>query len=205
VSHPAGEPFRVVGLGNPGSRYADTRHNIGFLVIDALAKEVRAEPVETPAPADVSRFTMEGSAGPREVHLVKPLTYMNRSGLALRALGMTPGAAPREDGTIVPPALLVIVDDLYLPFGRLRLRGDGSDGGHNGLKSVSAALGTTGYPRLRAGVGPQPEGVPSEEFVLERFPDGEAEALPEFLERAAACARAFLEEGLAPAMNRFNR
>jgi PTH1 family peptidyl-tRNA hydrolase len=91
-----------------------------------------------------------------------------------------PGAEPVAFDTVEPPALLVIVDDLYIPFGRIRLRGDGSDGGHNGLKSVSAVLGTTGYPRLRAGVGPQPPGVPSEEFVLDRFPKEEAEALPEF-------------------------
>jgi PTH1 family peptidyl-tRNA hydrolase len=205
VIHGAGEPFRLVGLGNPGIRYADTRHNIGFLVIDALVRQLRAEPVATPAPADVFRARLEGPGGGREIQLVKPLTYMNRSGMALRALGMTPRAETPADGPIEPPALLVIVDDLYLPFGRLRLRGEGSDGGHNGLRSVSAALGTTGYPRLRAGVGPQPEGMPSEDFVLTAFPREEAEALPEFCERAAACARTFLDEGLVPAMNRFNR
>ena len=151
--------------------------------------------------AAVASSSMWSNTGSTRV--VKPSTYMNRSGTALRALGFGPGA--EVDVEKPAPPILVIVDDLYVPFGRLRLRGEGSDGGHNGLNSVTALLGHTGYPRLRCGVGPQPEGIPAEEFVLDGFSPEEQQELPAFVLRAADCARAFLGEGLAPAMNRFNR
>lgn len=201
---PADDRFWIVGLGNPGLRYADTRHNIGFMVVDALLRSGRAEKVPTNAPAEVFRMHLAESDGTRELCLVKPSTYMNRSGTALRALGWKPDAeAEGVDRPALP--LLLIVDDLYLPFGRLRLRGDGSDGGHNGLKSVTAALGSSAYSRIRCGVGPQPEGVPAEEFVLDRFQPEEQDELPAFVSRAADCARSLLVEGLATAMNTFNR
>ncbi len=201
---PAGDRFWIVGLGNPGRQYADTRHNIGFMVVDALARSGQAEKVATSAPAEIFRMRVPAPDGGRELCLVKPSTYMNRSGSALRALGWVPDAEVEGIERPAPP-LLLIVDDLYLPFGRLRLRADGSDGGHNGLKSVTAALGSAAYPRLRCGVGPQPEGVPAEEFVLDRFLSAEQDELPEFVSRAADCARSLLVEGLAVAMNLFNR
>lgn len=193
----------VVGLGNPGSRYRDTRHNIGFLVVDALARQSRAEAVDLGAPAEVRRCTMApdeavAGGGEEEVLLVKPLTYMNRSGLALEAIARAVGGVPPAD-------ILVVLDDLYLDFGRLRLRGSGSDGGHNGLKSIEAALESREYPRLKCGVGPQPAGVPAEEFVLGEFSVEEVEGLPGFVGQAADAARAFVALGLVTAMNRFNR
>jgi PTH1 family peptidyl-tRNA hydrolase len=190
----------VVGLGNPGARYRDTRHNIGFLVVDALAREAKALPVDSGAPAEVRRALLapdpEGVA--EEVLLVKPLTYMNRSGLAVAEV-------VREVFGVTPDDILVVLDDLYLDFGRLRLRGSGSDGGHNGLKSIEATLGSREYPRLKCGIGPQPAGVPAEEFVLGEFSVEEVDGLPGFVGRAADAARAFVAEGLVPAMNRFNR
>jgi len=204
VIPPAGDRFWIVGLGNPGLEYSDTRHNIGFMVVDALAREGRAERIATGAPAEVFRMPLSDPQGGRELCLVKPSTYMNRSGAALRALGWKPDAE-EEDVERPAPPLLLIVDDLYLPFGRLRLRGEGSDGGHNGLKSVTAALGSAAYPRLRCGVGPQPDGVPAEEFVLDRFSAPEQDELPAFVSRAALCARSLVVEGLGTAMNLFNR
>lgn len=193
----------VVGLGNPGARYRDTRHNIGFLVVDALARETKAATVDTAAPADVKRCILPtefgDEAGPaEEVLLVKPLTYMNRSGQAVA--GLVRGALG-----VTPADVLVVVDDLYLDYGRLRLRGSGSDGGHNGLKSIEAALGSREYPRLKCGVGPQPAGVSAEDFVLDEFTAEETKGLPDFVGRAAEAVRAFVARGLVPAMNRFNR
>lgn len=188
-----------MGLGNPGARYAGTRHNIGFQVVDLLVRRWSAGAAATRAPAELFRARLDREAGPEEILLLKPLTYMNRSGGALAALARERNE-PLEAGGV-----FVITDDLYLPFGRLRLRGQGSAGGHNGLKSVAQVLASTEFPRLRCGVGPQPDGMPAEEFVLDDFSPGEREALPEFVGRAADAVQAYLIDGLEPAMNRFNR
>lgn len=189
----------VVGLGNPGPRYAETRHNMGFQVVGRLARDLEAAPAVTRARAEAFRARPAGGPG-EEVLLVRPLTYMNRSGQALEELAAELG--PEWPG---PAGVLVVVDDIYLPFGRLRLKGEGSDGGHNGLKSVTAALGTTGFPRLRCGVGPLPEGADLIEFVLDPWAPAERDELPGLVERAAAAARCCLVDGLGPAMNEFNR
>ena len=196
----------VVGLGNPGPRYAATRHNIGFMVVDALARQLAVErwsvrPVELELPAEVrvARGAREGTdAGAglpdeRELWLIKPLTYMNLSGEAVGALW--------EVRSFLPEDLLVVVDDIYLPFGRLRLREGGTDGGHNGLTSLHASLGTLEVPRLRCGVGPVPEGVDLKEFVLEPFAPGERDRLTGFIDRAVRVVRATLDKGVAAAQN----
>ena len=189
----------VVGLGNVGSRYAGTRHNMGFLVADLLSRELECSPIPAgDVPARMTRGEVTTPKGPEAVLIVKPTTLMNGSGRALRALARTAAAE------FVPEDVLVVFDDVYLPFGRLRLRSEGSAGGHNGLKSVIEALGTNSVPRLRCGVGPGAERVDLVEYVLDDFLPEEQKELPTFVERAALAARTCLEQGLVPAMNRFN-
>lgn len=197
----------MVGLGNPGPRYADTRHNIGFMVVDALARQLAAaggalQPLDLEADASVLATHLPqaeepgvhpGEAADRELWLVKPLTYMNLSGEALEQL--------RDVRPFRPEDLVVVVDDIYLPFGRLRLRKGGTDGGHNGLTSLHASLGTLEVPRLRCGVGPVPAGVDLKEFVLEPFAPGERDELTGFIDRAARVVRAVLDKGVAAAQN----
>lgn len=189
----------VIGLGNPGPRYAATRHNLGFMVVDRLERDLDARAEPAAFPGLVSRGRVTDAAGREPVLLVRPLTFMNQSGRAAAALaaGGAPGFTPGET--------LVVLDDVYLPFGRLRLRSAGSDGGHNGLRSILESLQTEDLPRLRCGVGPLPEGADLVEYVLEEFTAGEAESLPGFVERAAEAARAWLEAGPVEAMNRYNR
>ncbi len=177
----------VVGLGNPGERYERTRHNVGFRVVEHLAgdeswKDFKQGP---------GRFARRGS-----LLLAEPLTYMNDSGRFVQ-----PFAAFYK---IEPAELLVVYDDIALPFGKLRLRPDGSAGGHNGMKSLIGTLGTDKFPRLRFGVGPQPAGVDSAAWVLQRFASAEEKALPELVEEAGAAALTAVEDGLEKAMNRFN-
>lgn len=178
----------VVGLGNPGPRYADTRHNIGFRVAEGLlggrGSWVREEYAET------AKIRLGGG----EVLLVKPQGFMNRSGDAVRALQERAGLAPEE--------ILVVLDDFLLDFGRLRIRRGGSDGGHNGLASVLERLQTDQVPRLRLGVGPVPPGETDIDFVLTDFDPGQEVA--ELVERGCAATRCWLAEGIEAAMNRFN-
>jgi PTH1 family peptidyl-tRNA hydrolase len=189
----------VMGLGNPGSRYARTRHNLGFMVVDDLGRNIRSKPVSSAVPARLSRGSVVTAEGEEAVFLVQPTTYMNHSGQALESL-----AKSGDAGNFSAADLLVVYDDVFLPFGRLRLKGSGSAGGHNGLKSVLQTLGTTEVPRLRCGVGPLPPGADLVEYVLEEFTPDEARTLPEFVGRAALAARTYLEKGLSAALNRFN-
>ncbi len=184
----------VVGLGNPGVRYRNTRHNLGFRVVDRLAGLLDAVPVPTEVPAEVARVP-----GEPPVWLVKPLTFMNLSGRAVTLLREQPGLAG-----LTPDGCLVVLDDIYLPFGKLRLRLSGSDGGHNGLASMIDAFGTPGVPRLRIGVGPVPEGADLKEFVLEGLSGELLEEADRVVDRAAACARDCLEHGVLKAMDRCN-
>lgn len=183
----------LFGLGNPGKRYEHTRHNVGFLVLERIARDEGA--VFRP-----SRFFAGEEASYREgalaVRLVKPTTFMNLCGPAyVRALGVFD----------VPPAqALVVVDDFMLPYGRLRLRDAGSAGGHNGLKSIQEALGSEAYPRLRIGVGPVPPPIDPADFVLGGFSAEERKTLAAEVERAASAARLWVREGLEAAGNRFN-
>ena len=178
----------VVGLGNPGLPYADTRHNIGFRVAEGLRG--RRGSWVSEGDAETSRIRIAG----REVFLVKPQGFMNRSGEAVRVLQERAGFAPEE--------ILVVLDDFLLDFGRLRLRRGGSDGGHNGLASVLESLQTDQVARLRLGVGPVPPGETDIDFVLTAFEPGEKVA--ELVARGCSAARCWLTEGIEAAMNRFN-
>ena len=149
----------VVGLGNPGPEYAATRHNAGFWLADALVERWRFPPFRRGERARVS----EGDVAGVPVRVLKPTTYMNASGAALASLRADPAFNPATD-------LLVLVDEFRIPTGTFRLRSEGSAGGHNGLKSIEAALQSQQYPRLRIGVGPLPEGVTDwSEYVLAPF------------------------------------
>jgi len=182
----------VLGLGNPGARYAGTRHNTGFMLVDYLARRVGAE--WTVSARDHSVLA-EVNWDNQPVLLVKPQTYMNRSGRAARAL-CTRFAVPPSD-------VLVAYDDFLLDFGRLRLRGRGSDGGHNGLSSIIEELSSQDVPRLRLGIGQPPQGDDITEYVLAPFSqsDREVETLVEW---GAAAVETYFSEGIEVAMNRFN-
>ncbi len=179
----------IVGLGNPGRDYADTRHNVGFMVLDRLAALAKATfRMEKKWQAEVA------SLG--DVWLCKPQTYMNLSGESVGALG--------HFYKIEPARVLVVLDDMALPLGRLRLRESGSAGGHNGLTSVIEHLGTQAIPRLRVGIGSaQPGGATG--HVLGRFAPAERPALDEAIARATESIEFAQQQGLAAAMNRFNQ
>jgi PTH1 family peptidyl-tRNA hydrolase len=183
----------IVGLGNPGPRYRDTYHNIGFDVVDELAR--RYDAAFGAAPADALSARVRGLAG--DVLLAKPLTFMNLSG---RAVGDLVRFYKCDVGD-----LLIVLDDAALPAGRLRLRGRGSAGGHNGLKSVIECLGTDDVPRLRVGVGRGDPGRDLSDHVLARIAGGDREMLRAAAARAADAAAAFVVRGLDAAMNEYNR
>lgn len=182
----------VVGLGNPGGEYEGTRHNVGFRVVDTLAGE--RGPFE-----ERSRYLCLGSriAGRRAL-LVKPTTYMNRSGEAVADLLGDRGLRPAD--------ILVVSDDVNLPLGRIRIRRGGSDGGQKGLASVIAEIGTGEFARLRLGVGPIPEGTADlADFVLDRFAANETEGADRMIEEAVSCVRLWAAAGVEGAMGRYNR
>lgn len=183
----------VVGLGNPGAEYRESRHNVGFMVAEEIARRRDAPPEERSARCALTRV----SIGPLEVVLARPLTYMNRSGSAVAALLEREEASPRE--------LLVVCDDLHLEYGALRLRRSGSHGGHNGLRSIIETIGSRDFARLRIGVGPAGESETHADFVLAAFGRAERRRLPEVIGLAADCAEAALSEGIDRTMNRFNR
>lgn len=183
--------YLIVGLGNIGLEYADTRHNIGFMAADKLAADAGVA-FESCRYGDMARFRVKNKI----LMVLKPSTFMNLSGTAVR-YWMNKEKLPLQN-------LLVIVDDLALPFGTIRLRGNGSDAGHNGLKNIASELGTQNYARLRFGIGngfPQGGQV---DFVLGKFPPQEAEQLPARLEVAADAVRAYCLSGLSFAMTNFN-
>lgn len=184
----------LLALGNPGAKYRDTRHNIGWWLADRLALRWGGEPFRTDG---ATAWT--AGAGRPGVEIHKPLTYMNRSGEPLAALL----GARRFD----PAAeMLVLVDDVALPAGRVRLRARGSPGGHKGLASISASLGSDDYGRLRLGVGrPADERIDLAAWVLSRMPRAEEEEALGAFPRAAAAVEYWLEHGAEAAMNRFNR
>ena len=183
----------VVGLGNPGSEYADTRHNAGFRAVDALAGRLHRA---TGWKRSGGSLRAQGRAGRHEVLLVKPQEYMNRSGAAIRAL--------LAEGWALPE-LLVVYDDVYLPLGTIRIRPGGGSGGHQGLESILEATGSVEFPRLRIGVGPAPRGEDLPDYVLAPFSAEEREAVPKVIDAASECAFDAVAEGLTRAMNRWNR
>jgi PTH1 family peptidyl-tRNA hydrolase len=183
----------LVGLGNPGAEYRRSRHNVGFMVVEEIARRRHASPEKRAAGSALSHVSIGGL----EVVLSRPLTYMNRSGAAVKALLEREGAGPGD--------LLVVCDDLYLDYGSLRLRRGGSHGGHNGLRSIIEAIGTQRFARLRIGVGPVEDAEAHADFVLAPFDREERERLPEIVGVAADCVMAAVSEGLERTMNRFNR
>jgi PTH1 family peptidyl-tRNA hydrolase len=184
----------IVGLGNPGKEYRETRHNVGFMVADEIAK--RHGLTLAMAPSQVPDAFIAKKFGADPFLIGKPLTFMNRSGDAVAAL------AHYYD--IVPAGLLVVVDEVALPFGRLRARARGSAGGHNGLKSVIERLGTTEFPRLRLGVGRGDTRRDLADHVLSKFEADERSALEELITRAADAAEMFAAEGIEKVMNAYN-
>ncbi len=183
----------VCGLGNPGAEYAATRHNVGWWLLDALREAWGTSPFRRAGIVDVS----EGAAAGEDVVLLRPLTWMNRSGDALAPLLQFEGFDVTRD-------LLVLVDDVALPVGRLRIRPGGSSGGHNGLRSVENALHTRDYARLRIGVGAAPPELDLTDWVLGTFaPDEEAE-VAHALPAAVAGVRLWLEQGMEAAMQAVN-
>ena len=188
--------FLIVGLGNPGAQYAKTRHNVGWFVIDELCRRHNIELGKKNADYKVGL----GFVGEQKIALVKPQTFMNLSGRAVASL--------RHYHRVELEQILVVSDDLNLALGKLRLRGGGSDGGHNGLKSVAQMLGTKEYPRLRFGVGepPREERVSSGTagFVLRPFKGDEWPLVEETTRRAADAVEWWLQNDLEGAMSRFN-
>ncbi len=187
--------FKVIaGLGNPGAQYASTRHNVGWWLLDRLADQWELERFREERGA----ASATGRVGGVRVRLIKPLTYMNRSGAALASLR-------RMQGFDIGRDLLVVVDDVALAPGRTRLRAEGSAGGHNGLKSVEAELGTREYARLRIGVGAAPPEWDLADWVLSRLPRDEREAVLDTFPALDECVRRWIADGVEGAMNHCNR
>jgi PTH1 family peptidyl-tRNA hydrolase len=186
-------PALVVGLGNPGPEYAETRHNVGFRVVELLATRAGGGRFgRHRSSADV----LEGRLAGRRVVLAKPRTYMNVSGGPVAGLLRYYGVAADD--------LVVVHDDLDLGFGVVRLKRGGGEGGHNGLRSISTSIGTREYLRVRFGLGRPPGRQDPADFVLKRFSAAEAKELDLAVDLAADAAEALLAEGLEPAQNRFH-
>ena len=186
----AAERIRLVaGLGNPGPEYANTRHNVGFLVVDRLAEQFGSTwERSTKWDAVVTKYD--------EVFLLKPMSFMNRSGHPLFAVA--------QFYKIDPAEILVVLDDFALPLGRLRLRAGGSPGGHNGLESIMVQFGTEEIPRLRIGIGAAPS-AGSVDYVLSRFFEEEKPLVRSTIDRAAEAVKCAIDNGLVSAMNTFNK
>jgi PTH1 family peptidyl-tRNA hydrolase len=181
----------VVGLGNPGSRYAGTRHNVGFAVVECLAQSPRAGRFQSRFQARVAELSEE----PHKVLLVQPETFMNLSGRCVRQL---------VDFYQLPLAdLLLVCDDINLPLGKLRFRARGTHGGHNGLRDIQNHLGTTEYARLRIGVGAPPEDE-AVEHVLGRFRAAEVPVIDEAVQTAAQAVVVWIHQGIEVCMNQYN-
>ena len=184
----------IVGLGNPGKEYEWTRHNLGFMLIDKLASEAGIDVKLRECQSRVGRGELEGCA----VKLVKPQTFMNLSGAAVACLlAKLKLAEPGKH-------LIVISDDLALPFGKIRIRAQGSAGGHNGLKSIIESVGTNEFTRLRIGIQPEHPISDSKRFVLDSFPGTTRPAVVEILERSVEAIRAILRDGVLQAMSSYN-
>jgi PTH1 family peptidyl-tRNA hydrolase len=184
----------IIGLGNPGNEYERTRHNAGFMAVDRLAQRNAMG-----GDAGRSRFhslVLEGHVAGERCVLMKPMTFMNRSGLSA---GEAVNFYKLDGATDV----MVLVDDVALPLGRIRLRGDGGAGGHNGLKDIERALGSNVYPRMRIGIDP-PGRVPQVDYVLQRFSESQLRELDPALDAVADAVECWIKEGIDKAMTRFN-
>jgi PTH1 family peptidyl-tRNA hydrolase len=183
----------VVGLGNPGNRYRDTRHNVGFRVLDRLAVRWSADPPKKRFEGELSEIRV----GDTRVLLLAPQTYMNRSGRSV--------LAARDYYKIESPDILIICDDFQLPIARLRARSKGSAGGQKGLDDVIRRLGHQEIPRLRIGVDEPPPGWEGADFVLSKFKRSEQDVIGPAIDRAAEAVEAWIKLGIDACMNEFNR
>jgi peptidyl-tRNA hydrolase, PTH1 family len=195
----------VVGLGNPGSEYVGTRHNIGWEVVDRLAMRVgwtgKADEFNRVARTKFDGLAMDGTfslhgGGTERLLLLKPTTYMNLSGRAVQSAMAFYQLSPGE--------VMVVLDDLALPCGRLRIRPGGSSGGHNGLRDIERMLATSDYSRLRIGIDPPPPVMQGKDYVLGRFSTEQRQKIEPAVDRAASAIMMWMEEGVVSAMNRFN-
>jgi PTH1 family peptidyl-tRNA hydrolase len=186
--------YLVVGLGNPGAEYEWSRHNLGFMLIDKLGADSGIDKFRRECQSVVGRGEIEG----RAVKLVQPQTYMNLSGAAVACLVHKHKLAdPGEN-------LIVISDDLALPFGKIRIRARGSAGGHNGLKSIIGSLGTNEFTRLRIGIQPDHPINDSRSFVLDRYPKAARAEVEKILDKSAEALHAILRDGVLKAMTEYN-
>jgi PTH1 family peptidyl-tRNA hydrolase len=183
----------IVGLGNPGERYRFSRHNVGFRCLDLLAKRWEILTKERRAKAVLGQGFYSG----QEVVLAKPRTFMNNSGEGIEYLLTRFRAQPQD--------LVIIYDEMELPLGRLRIRAKGSDGGHNGMKSIISELGTQDFPRIRVGIGPPADGESSIPHVLGSFAGDEEIVVAKAVDRVLASVEHIIEEGIDAAMSQFNQ
>jgi PTH1 family peptidyl-tRNA hydrolase len=195
----------VVGLGNPGREYAGTRHNVGFEAVDRVAEKlgwVSKGDFDRLAKSKFDGLAYDGVVGrgdgqePERLVLLKPTTYMNLSGKAVHAA--------MSFYQLTPSDIMIVLDDLALPCGKLRIRPGGSDGGHNGLRDIQRVLATNQYPRLRMGVDSPPEFVPGRDYVLGRFTPDQRKQIDPALDRAAGAIVTWIDKGITTAMNQFN-
>ena len=182
----------IVGLGNPGAAYEKTRHNLGFMLVDLLARESQTQVKRDECRSLIGRAEIDG----RPAELAKPQTFMNLSGEAVSCLVKKPGRSVER--------LIVISDDISLPFGRIRLRPKGSHGGHNGLRSIIDCLKTNDFIRLRIGILPEHPVSNTKNFVLENFSKGEAGEVEKILDTSARAVESVIRDGIDAAMARFN-
>ena len=174
----------ISGLGNPGRKYAKTRHNVGFKVLDSIAGIRKVKFRSGRGKYDIADFPVSG----RKIRLIKPKTYMNDSGFAIHSAS--------HYFAVQPENILTITDDSNLPLGKIRIRTSGSDGGHNGLKSMIEHLETTQFPRLRIGIGAAPENVLLEDYVLGKFSDSENKKLGEVIELSVELIFRIINQGI---------
>lgn len=195
----------IVGLGNPGREYVATRHNVGFEVLDRLATRLgliaKESEFDRVARTNFDGLALDGSVtlggGMQErVLLLKPMTFMNLSGRSVQAA--------KAFYQLSNDDLMIVLDDIALPCGKIRLRQAGSPGGHNGLRDIERALGTDAYPRLRIGIDPPPPRVPQRDYVLGRFSEEQRKSLGSAIDRAGDALLAWMEKGILSAMSRFN-
>jgi PTH1 family peptidyl-tRNA hydrolase len=195
----------VVGLGNPGREYAGTRHNIGFEVVDRVAQRLgwvgAAGEFDRVARAKFDGLAIDGAmtiagGASEKVLLLKPMTYMNLSGRSVQAAMAFYQLSPAD--------VMIVLDDLALPCGRIRVRAAGSSGGHNGLKDIERALATEQYPRLRVGIDPPPPMIAGKDYVLGRFSAEQRKLIDPATDRASSAVLTWIESGTQTAMNRFN-
>jgi PTH1 family peptidyl-tRNA hydrolase len=195
----------VIGLGNPGRDYVGTRHNVGFEVVDQLASRLgwigSAEQFNTTARNKFDALTLDGvvslaSGGSEKLLLIKPMTFMNLSGRSVQAA--------MSFYQLTPADIMIALDDIALPCGKIRIRAGGSSGGHNGLKDIERALSTSQYPRLRIGIDPPPSRVPQVDYVLGRFTPDQRKLVEPALGRAAGAVLTWIDKGIEPAMSQFN-